>query len=840
MGDFFDTNSLRGATRGLSASSENLFGKGGLSLDTASNNVGKLTSSAAQSADLFSGGSKLPSIAQKTPFGALPTGGAAQPVGGLVENSSNPNSGATNPDTLATDPNNWAHNVLSSLQQPTYHIKLFMTDDQPFKVSSFGSYAALAEFITKEKKATVIAESGVTGLNIQSLEIDSVMGPNRLSRSTNAKTFNMKIFEPGGVAFMDILTDTAVELGVKDYSKVHYYLEISFMGYSEDGSMVFNPCTSFNNAGKWLYAVMITNFDVDVGESGSTYTLRLHPVDSQIALSENVAFPAQIAPEGSTLGAMADDLSKKLTESMKFMYGYEFHTFKIELQKFKFDGVEYDPATFSISPMDKELSDRKNVKMDAAGDTVRGQFPSGFKLNDAIEIMFSNSETVQQLAKGVMKQHDLDDYGNKFRESVIFRTNFYGEIRTYDEITNNYLIDYTIVVTPYFTELPILSKVQLKKVDSQQVQRENADKLRKAGFLAKKYDYLFSGTNTEVLEFDLSYNANWVALLPKALGLSYSNETNAPQDLLKSADKIKYLKDEILKDQQVLREHQQINTQIQVLNDAPKTPERDSALEKLKQEKSELPSEAELTNTIGANKRAMDSELANNQAPKLGTPRTQLKYAEEVHRATSETPQKQALPISTAQSPRDTRAWPNGSFPDQHHRDRTILGAVFDQMYDTVGSALQNITMKIKGDPYWLGPGGLQQVWNNICLKHLDLMATGPSEWQDYNKGDALFLVYFRYPRGVDDFGAPVFKPQDFFTGAYAVKTVTHSFSDGVFTQKIDAIRQPLFDIYKAFGPVENKDSGDASKPSEIPGSNITPGAIAKPIAQVQDKVKVF
>lgn len=725
-----------------------------------------------------------------------------------------------NPDaTPFTDSEGWQPNVLSGLQNPTYSIRFFMTDDRPYSLSSFPTYESLHDYVTKVKKNTTIAQSGVTGLNITSLEIHSIMAPNEVTRSTVATKFTMKLFEPGGVAFLDVLADTAVELGVQDYSKVYYFLEVKFQGYDEKGAFATNPCTAFNNKGSWLHHVVMNDIEVKVDEAGAHYTITLMIADSQIANSDNIIVQTQLAPTGATVGEMARDLANKLTESQTNLYGYKYHTYKVVMPSFVFDGKTYNPETFKITPIDTDLADKRNVRLEVVDGKVQGQFSSGARLNDVFEVMMANSEEVQQLAKGIMQQHELDGYGDKFRECLIFRVHFASEVREFDSITNSYLMDYSIIVLPYFTEAPILSKEQLATSKKPEVQRENARKLREAGFLVKRYDYLYSGMNTEVIDFDINYKANWIALLPKALGNTYSNESNSPQDLVKPADKIKNHDNEARKNQQLLSTRRDLEMQIQKLKNTPEESRNEKAIKENEDRLASMPSRESLIEQTSFHKTERErliNEISSTN--KLNLPdRPQTRFAEEVHASSSETALSAVLPISTAQAPFDTRFWPNGAFPDQHHRDRALLGAVLDQMYDNTGSSLQSVEMVIRGDPYWLGAGGLQNIWMKTNNKSIAIMGPSDPNWQDYNKGDAMLLIYFRYPRGLDEKGSPIIKPQDFFTGVYFVKDVVHKFSDGQFTQTLNCSRSPLIEVYKAFGGANssdvNKSSATETKP---------------------------
>ena len=116
-----------------------------------------------------------------------------------------------NPDTpfeVLISREGWQDNRLNDLRQPTYHIRLFMTDDEPFDYKQ-DSYDELVQFIYN-KQQTTIAESGVTGLNISSLEIKTIPATNPASRSMQATKIEMTLSEPMGTSLMDILADAVV------------------------------------------------------------------------------------------------------------------------------------------------------------------------------------------------------------------------------------------------------------------------------------------------------------------------------------------------------------------------------------------------------------------------------------------------------------------------------------------------------------------------------------------------------------------------------------------------------------------------------------------------------
>jgi hypothetical protein len=100
-------------------------------------------------------------------------------AGGGANNSQASGSGGASADFL--------DNVLNNYHQSTYHLRFYTKGDS----SSGGN-------------GIIIAESGVTGFNIRSLELDVQKG-GLDNRNTVSLHFRMTILEPLGASFLDAL-----------------------------------------------------------------------------------------------------------------------------------------------------------------------------------------------------------------------------------------------------------------------------------------------------------------------------------------------------------------------------------------------------------------------------------------------------------------------------------------------------------------------------------------------------------------------------------------------------------------------------------------------------------
>lgn len=730
-------------------------------------------------------------------------------TGGLVQGK--------NPDNIVSalqSLDDWNYNALNSAQQPTYHIALFMTDDVPYTLAKYSSYQALVDYVSNQKSNTVICESGITaGLNIVSLTMDSVPAPNPATRSMNSLKFKLTIQEPVGVSFMDMLADTAKELRIKNYAKAPFFLSVRFMGY-DDGQINQNLCSDFPNGGYWIYQCVLIDIQAEVTSAGSTYVLSLVAADNLVQEDEHLRLPDHIAPSGTTVKEMVEDLMTKLNRDIEFMYGYPLKTYKVLLTPFSIGNKNYDPndgSLFKLTPSEEHLNDKRAVTMENTGGKFKAHFAHGTKISDAIEQIFANCEVVQQLAKDVMKQGQLEMDEKRARQACLPRIATVTEHGDYDIATDTYELNFTFIVKPYVSQLPILSQTQIKYTRDPEVQSQNVINLRKQGYLCKRYDYIFTGLNTEVITFDIKHNAKWAAILPRNNGDNNSNEAHAPQDIkrqiLEAQSKLKEIRDREAASVQAQSDLAQLKSDpAKVTTNADKIKEAEAKLPSIQQSNRDVDQRQALMDQLGNLRGQLQSDLKKYDP--IAANRAQTRYSEEL----LDDPEQNTysrydpMPLSVAQSTSDSRFYASGSLPDYYHRDRALFGAIMDQLYEQTGAALQNVTMEIRGDPYWLGASNLNRMWADVYYAReiIDMQAHIKTDSPEARvmppNGDVKFLFTYKYPRGVGDNGAPVIKYNDFFTGVYVVKNIQHKFEGGQFTQTVTAWREPTIEAFRAFG----------------------------------------
>ncbi len=721
---------------------------------------------------------------------------------------------------ISTDGWNW--NILDQYQQVAYHIRFFMTEDSDWESTSFSSYEAMYQKIMNLNQTT-IAESGVTGINISSLIVDTTIGPNPKYRSFSPTNFNMTINEPMGVSFMDMIASSVKELGIRNFAKFYYFLEISFVGYDENGGFVHNACSTFHNNGKWLYRVCITDMQIETASSGSIYNLTLKPYELRILDQNHQKIPDMISPVGSTVGEMLANIEKSLNESIYLMYGYQPRKYKFELSPFEFNGISYDLTKEKLTPESTDLNSKRSNSMEVLNGETKAHFNRGTDLGDIVDQIFANCEAAQKLAKDVMKIDDIKVEAQKFREVIVLRSHPTVKVVDYDYASEDYMLEYTIHIKPHYSQNVILEPNQITVSKDPNVQAENVLKLRKQNFLSKRYDYIFTGYNTQIINIDLKYSLNWAAALPRVMGFRNSNESNVPHDRINPKENIQKKYQELVNlHKQKYNIQTQIDENVTELNELKSSSNlssRDRArMQEITENITDLQAEKQgiatrqkfIGEDVSEAREIYQREQRIERQSTILSSRERVRYAEDI-RNDSLISERKTVPISLEQDSADSRFLMSGAFPDFYHRDRAIYGSVMDQLYSPMSTQLSQLNMDIKGDPYWLGSGNLEtgfylsQTFAQRGEVSKQTANQNSVDSPDYSRGDFMFLMTYKYPRGFADDGSPDIKMNDFFTGVYVAKKIIHKFENGQFTQSVESFRQPLIDVFKAFGYREEK-----------------------------------
>ena len=158
---------------------------------------------------------------------------------------------------------NVLENVLDQVDASSYVIGLSMIDYNSIYRNTY--YSGVTEKV-------IIAQTGLTGIIIDDLEIDAISSG---SRSFEFASANFKIVQPGAADLFDKIAQAKAQLGIPfRVRNLPMLLEIEFKGY--------DPETGLPNStvsGPYAYLVEITNVEFDITTEGSTYNFETRIVD---------------------------------------------------------------------------------------------------------------------------------------------------------------------------------------------------------------------------------------------------------------------------------------------------------------------------------------------------------------------------------------------------------------------------------------------------------------------------------------------------------------------------------------------------------------------------------
>lgn len=668
-----------------------------------------------------------------------------------------------------------ASNPLNAYYNPTYHFQLFMTGDKDL-LSQQGESKSINDLLTKVNGSNqigkvIIAETGVTGFNIRDVEIETVNAQTGMTRQQKGTQVTMTIVEPLGVSFLDGMSGAGQLLGVWDYTKMVYYLQLWFEGYNEAGVPVVpipNPpfaqpasnSQTRNNGGHWLWALKLNTVDAKVNEDGGVYTLHFIIVESVPMFVESMEFApkAMITVSGSTVEELLNAYADKLSLDSQTQQGVDGQkkgllTFKIDsshpipfgLKKTK------TPGQFILQP---SAPNHSSVKILQKGNVYSMTVNQGTHLNDVIHSVVLSTEEGQAMYKNEPVSQS-DQTANQYRTPVLISVEPDIKFVKYDKgPTRNYQCIVTAHLTPFYTQGPVLDTVDLTNRDNQSAQRQRILEMAQLGFIRKQYDYVFTGLNTEVIDFDIKFNFAWQAVLAKQEGAQSTFLTEQVQG--KTNDHV---------------DNQTPPLQTTDLNDPSST------------------------NTV---------------------------YIEDIlPQLNSNVQIGKILPISFTTSLYDTKREEGIGSNLQFHAAAPMASSIVSQQYY---GAFMQIDINVRGDPYWLGQTNLER---QVILRNGG-SSFDPNGLPDFSAGNPTFVLNIKFPVQIGDNFAPKLMDSSAFNGLFEVIKVKHSFSEGSFKQVLTANRLTQVDPSLAFMADTNATNSDASSSSGVQNPS---GAAGTPTA---------
>lgn len=697
-------------------------------------------------------------------------------------------------------------NPMGDLFQPTYHFSFVLDTD--------------IEAEQGQGKEFVIAETGLTGMNLQSVEIDSFVGPNIRTRNATATSITMKIFEPFGAQFPDLLFQAAVRMNIRNYLKAPWLLRLKLHGYDENGVKV-------EVGGGWKWKMVLIDVQSNITENGSMHTVTAMP-QAEVALNNQYCMlPALVNTRGTTVGEILKNVMVSMNENIKTKYGDTnppVLQFEIEDREYPFDtmiGINrpFDHKVVADAPQDSNTRTAENFG------TQETHFSPGTDIPAVLDMLMARTETAIQAARISREKPATDgpDLETTVRSpaSLMHRIDTKVEYLAYNAIIGDYCKKITFVVKPFQSLRLLTSMGRAMTFD-----REKSLNIMKAQhaidkvLMKKQYDYIFTGMNTEVEKFDINVNFRWAVSVPVIQGWNTNTGTTARVDIAKSAQAHAL---ELNANGQALEAKKleifNLDREISAAGESV-TPEQTQRRAALEAERRALAERNTQLGTIAGAEIDQVNRLAEERADrrrKANPVNRRITDGEDfIYENTQSDGEGNAqagfggsgsddlsyLPITIIQDPDSPSASVMTGSATDNNSNKSVYGALLNQLYGSFDGNLQSLELDIRGDPYWLGPGSTGVPY--------DEPSTGTTP--NFNNGEHLFVFRFKLPQGYDQSTGTVSVAKDdrapggskgagdtpkpagggnsnIFTGFYATTQVTHHFRDGYFSQTLNAVR---------------------------------------------------
>ena len=725
-------------------------------------------------------------------------------------------------------------NELSKLHMPTYKFKLFMTDERDLFVGAADKSLQSLYAKLDTMPQAILAETGATaGFNISSVTMEEMVSPGFQNRNTGLTTMKITINEPNGSSFIETVAKSAQKLAIANYQNFWYFLELTFQGYTEEGEIVNNALADANlpSGGRWIYQINITNVEVKMNEMGATYDLTCRPMTMNAFEDTMVgSVPENMKVYGHTIGEFLKNFASELTRIYDIRYAGRIFNFDFKSRPIDGSDTSIDPTKFRLKQTENDPINTLSLASAGSDGAVMANIPMGTRVSDVIDFIWVSCEDAQKVMLDTSAPDKVQDgtpenptfNGKPYRESIVPRVEADVKVTGYDNITNCYMQDITYNIYGYYTYAPNLCPGQADNATATATKDLNvggkiATKLREKGYLRKKYDYRYTGLNTEVIRFDLDFNFAFSSVLPRLTGWRADTASVTDQERrAQNPDEVKGTvpseiasggqttnaggrpNDNIAADPAIasdstaanLQSNQStINDQIAELEDKRRQevaglnrPEKIAEFDNLINKAKGI--RYNLRDDIAAQRKAFTEE---RKADVEAAQRRGSFYAED--EANTKPPPQYKIRYRQAGDERANQAGGSGVL-GHWHRGGSLTGALLNQLYEPNVTALVRIDIEIRGDPYWLGLSNLERraVLNDV-VKPDEMYGNLPN----FSGGDNTFVLSLRFPTTTDPVtGDLLFRTDDVFNGLYRCNRIAHSFIDGNYTQKITATKLEL------------------------------------------------
>ena len=378
---------------------------------------------------------------------------------------------------------------------------------------------------------------------IDDIQIDTLL-PQQVRGASNATSLSFKITEPYGFTFLNRLKlaseDLNGSLGGKDWIKQHYLMVIRFYGYKDDGTLSTDQKNVLSDepVESRFIPFKFTNITTRASTGAVEYDCQAVPINHFESMSQKRAsIKYQVEINGQTLENLFNGKLSQTAEGRVVSTGL-VESINNYYKKLVEDGV-IDIADQYEVQFDSEIGKQKIIP---PGSTKKNRTPMADpgSFNPALQSVQKNSLTMSVNA-GTQFQHFIDQ-AVRTSEWITKQQTKYIDPNTRKPVvrtSNNLLQWYRITSSSKSLGYDNKRKDYAYKI-TYYVARSGVGDVKSAFFpkkpfngCQKRYKYWFTGENTEILNYEVDFNALYYVssspdVAPDVTDVGTVGETTSP------------------------------------------------------------------------------------------------------------------------------------------------------------------------------------------------------------------------------------------------------------------------------------------------------------------------
>lgn len=446
-------------------------------------------------------------------------------------------------------------NWCSTVDSPTYKLTWYIVSNKVFNnpklldnIPDKYTNNATSNAASSSGDAVVIAASGETSeYSLENLVLQSMISPGSSTGNTTTGAFQFDIYEPGGFLLMNRILTLSHAFNFGNIQSAKYVLKVQFVGRTVESS------TPVAFPGTFYYPMMLATINASSGAEGSQYNIvaanqhKIAVTASKIVTDIKVTgvkdVESLLKNLETALNAHEINIRKlQVTEAdlenskcWKIEYSDDFKTYLksyVKPSQTDMSGTGLKASTYDANSAQYILHKHTNV-VTYLTNILTKQVPDFYNtfstttdkntaINEKKVATLKNTlkadQGLQKHARGIV--NSTNEYKNEFIK-ITPSVKYKDEIDTYTNTSQEEIILYIELHTSHTNPQPDVHKQQEATINaSYQSRRFELLPIYKA------YNYLFSGSNTEVLDFNLNFNQMFYLTRDPSEGVNLPNSDN--------------------------------------------------------------------------------------------------------------------------------------------------------------------------------------------------------------------------------------------------------------------------------------------------------------------------